>query len=93
MNLKQKLSILSASLLPALALSAYFLMGAAPASALSCPGGTFQAGCFRGTGQPVGCQSGSGTCYAPGTNGIYVFCPNHPGPGICESGGTVCCTQ
>lgn len=93
MNLKQKFSLLAASVLPVFALSAYFLISPTKTIAQSCPGGTFHASCFRGPGQPVGCQSGSGYCYAPGSEGYFVFCPNHPGPGICESGGVVCCTQ
>jgi hypothetical protein len=96
MNFKQKLSILASSLLPALALSAYFLLGPAPVRAQSCPGGTFNSSCYRGPGVPVGCGNGAGYCYAPGSPGYFVFCPPHEGPGgpgICESGGTVCCTE
>jgi hypothetical protein len=93
MNFKQKLSILASSLLPALALAAYFLLGPAPVRAQSCPGGTVQAPCNRSPGLPVGCSSGSGTCYPPGNNGEFVFCPPHGGSGLCESGGTVCCTE
>jgi hypothetical protein len=92
-DLKQKVSILVASLLPVVALAAYFLLTPTKTSALSCPGGTFNASCYRGPGVPVGCQSGSGYCYAPGDVGYFVFCPNHPGPGDCETGGVVCCTE
>lgn len=88
MNLKQKIALLTASILPALALSAYFLLAPVKASAQSCPGGTFNARCASG-----GCASGTGYCYSVGSQGTYVFCPNHPGPGICEAGGVVCCTQ
>lgn len=92
MNLKQKVSMLSAALLPALALSAYFLITPARANAQSCPGGEFKANC--GTGGS-GCQSGGGFCFPNGAHGTFVFCPPHVGPGgpgICEDG-TVCCTE
>ena len=88
MDLKQKLSFLAAAALPAAALSVYLFLVPARAVAFSCPGGTFHAPC--GTS---GCQSGTGTCYNLGSQGIYVFCPPHPGAGICQAGGTVCCTQ
>lgn len=90
MNTKQRISLLTALALPALALSAFLALTPKQAKALSCPGGTFKAGPCNPSG---GCQSGTGTCYSPGSNGIYVFCPNHPGPGICEGNGVVCCTQ
>jgi hypothetical protein len=93
MNFKQKLSIVASSLLPALALFAYFLMGPAPVRAQSCPGGTVNSPCSIGRGLPIGCESGTGVCYPPGNGGHYVFCPPNSGPGICEAGGTVCCTQ
>ena len=89
---KQKLSILTAFLLPALALSVYLLLIPVRTVEASCPGGEISAPCNLGGGV-IGCQSGSGTCYRPGTNGIYVFCNPHPGPGTCFSGGCVKCTH
>lgn len=88
MNLKQRISLLAASILPVLALSAYFLMAPVKTSAQSCPGGQFKAGPCKAGG---GCESGTGTCYSIGAHGIFIFCPG--GPGICETGSIVCCTQ
>lgn len=87
MNLKQKLSLFSAAVLPVLALSAYFLFAPARASALSCPGGQFQAPCGHG-----GCMNGAGYCYQNGSNGLFVFCDPYPGPGTCHNG-IVCCSE
>lgn len=91
MTLKQKLSVIAAAFLPILAMCVYLLVLPSRANASSCPGGTFQSGC---SGGPRGwCGTGSGGCVAPHSSGIFVFCPNHPGPGICEGNSTVCCTQ
>lgn len=92
MNSKQKLSLFSAMLLPALALSVYFLCVPARANATSCPGGKFRSACGPGGS---GCQSGGGFCYPNGSEGHYVYCPPIGGPGglgICEDGYT-CCIQ
>lgn len=83
MNLKQKFSLCSAGLLPALALLAYFLFVPVRASAASCPPGEFYAPC--GTG---GCESGGGTCFGNHTCGAYVFCNAHGG--VCNSGCVTC---
>lgn len=90
MNLKQTISLLVASILPVLALSAYFLLAPVKTSAQSCPGGTFKTPSCKPGG---GCESGTGGCYSYGSAGIFVFCPNHPGPGLCETGSIVCCTE
>ncbi len=90
MNIKQKISMLAASVLPVLALGAYFLLTPVKTNALSCPGGTFYAGqsCTN-----TNCNDGHGGCEVTlGSPGSFVFCPNHPGPGICEAGHIVCCT-
>ena len=89
MNIKQKISLLAASLLPVLALSAYFLMTPVRASAAGPP---CHASC--GTGG-LGCQSGGGFCYPNGDpNGIYVFCKKSNGqpmgPGSCSNGFVTC---
>lgn len=92
MNLKQKLSLFSAAVLPVLALLAYFLIAPARANAQSCPGGQFRAPCGY---ENWGCMNGAGYCYANGSRGYFVFCPPHVGPGgpgICQDG-TVCCTE
>lgn len=89
MNLKQKLSLFSALSLPALALSAYFLLTPARAAAQSCPGGMYHAPCgFNGTG----CETGTGGCISNGARGYFIYCPPHPGAGSCSNGWT-CCTQ
>lgn len=95
MDIKQKLSLVTASVLPMLAVSAYLLFAPANARATSCPSGEEYAGCSHGPGQEEGCQSGSGTCYYSGTNGIYVFCktengPPNTGPGTCNDGCVTC---
>jgi hypothetical protein len=92
MDMKQKLSLVIASALPVLALSAYLLVAPAKARATSCPTGEVASPCGIGG---TGCQSGSGTCYSNGTNGIYVFCrtengPPNTGPGTCHDGCVTC---
>lgn len=88
MSTKQRFSLLAALALPAFALSAFLALTPKQAKAISCPGGTFKAvPCGSG-----GCQSGGGFCVGKGMQGGFVFCPPHPGQGICE-GATVCCTQ
>jgi hypothetical protein len=92
MNLKQKISIAAAGLLPILALTAFFLVGSPKADAQSCPGGMFRAPCGVGG---TGCANGAGGCVANGGSSAFIFCPPHQGPGgpgTC-SNGTVCCTQ
>jgi hypothetical protein len=100
MNVKQKMSILAASLLPALALAAFFLLGPLRASATSCPGGVVPANpCYIGHVEGCGVGDGGG-CVLVGEGGAFYNCPAYPGgpqfgngEGICESGGKVCCTQ
>jgi hypothetical protein len=93
---KQRVSLLVALLLPAIALSAYLFLAPAKAGALSCPGGTFKSLCPQ-TGKSTWCGTGTGSCVPPGGGGTFIFCPTsngqHPGPGICESNNLVCCTQ
>lgn len=98
MNLKQKLSILAATVLPIVALCAYLVLGPAKASASSCGSGQQYAPC----GQPdhsTWCANGAGSCFAPGTKEPYTFCRESPGaqchaggPGTCNSGNCVTCT-
>jgi hypothetical protein len=91
MNVKQRVSLFVAAVFPVLALSAYFLLSPLRASAQSCPGGQFYAGqsCTNSN-----CNDGHGGCEVPlGDQGSFVFCPNHPGPGICQAGHIVCCTE
>ena len=78
MNLRQRLSLFLASVLPVLALCAYFLIAPARAVATSCPGGGMQdGGCPNG-----GCHNAGGSCSANGsTNGVYIFCRSDYGNG------------
>lgn len=72
MNLRQRISVIAASLLPALALCAYFALAPAKASADSCPPGTIYSPC---SGHPGECGNGAGECFANGSkNGLYMFC-------------------
>ena len=100
MNLKQRISVIAASLLPALALCAYFALAPAKASADSCPPGTIYSPC---SGHPGECGNGAGECFANGSKGKpYVFCSTclvYPpicsqigGPGNCNNG-CVTCTE
>ena len=92
MKLKQKLSLLSAMLLPILALAAYLLLVPALANATSCPGGMFKSSCGPGG---TGCNTGTGQCVPNNGGGTFIYCPNghggFPGPGTCHNGVT-CCT-
>lgn len=91
MNLKQKLSLFSAAVLPALALSAYFLVSPARARASSCDPPQCSSPCFNG-----GCGNGAGGCFSNGSDGEpYVFCWDSPdggsnGPGQCTDGCVTC---
>jgi len=86
MGIRQKFSLAAASILPVVALAAYFLFSPAQATAASCE---FHAPCGSG-----GCQSGAGYCWPNGSNnGIYVFCAgdgNAGGPGVCNNGCVTC---
>lgn len=89
MNLKQKLNLLVAFLLPAIALSAYFMITPVPALAAGNP-------CHSPCGyEGLGCGNGAGGCYPNGyRGGIYVFCKNSQGqptgPGSCSNGVVTC---
>lgn len=90
MNLKQKVSLLSGTVLPVLAMAAYFLLAPARATAHS---NAFYSPC----GDDGGCESGSGECYANGsTQEVYVFCyfdgstQLPPGTGSCCDGYVTC---
>jgi len=94
MNLKQKLSLFSAVLLPSLALSAYFLIAPTRAGATTCPQGQIWAGTNCDAG---GCNSGGGGCYPNQSDwGQYVFCSydycqtTWLGAGTCNSGCVSC---
>lgn len=96
MNLKQRISFLAATLLPALALFSYFVISPAKTSADSCPPGTIYSPC---SGHPGECGNGAGECFANGSKGKpYLFCntcnEGHcsaiGGPGDCNSGCVTC---
>jgi hypothetical protein len=89
MKMKQKLSILAASVFPALALFAYSLLGPAPVNAQSCPGGTFNHPCNSG----LGCENFEGGCVGAGSEAFFAYCPGQQHLGVCEFGGTTCCLQ
>lgn len=94
MNRKQKLSLLAASVLPMLALSAYFVF-APQASAGSCPDGSFYSPCANNQNN---CANGAGGCFANGSkNEPYQFCYHSVngqcipgGPGSCSDGCVTC---
>ena len=98
MNLKQKLSLFSAAILPSVALSAYFLViPISSAADGSCPGDEVPALCHLGTFQ--GCSDGHDSCSVGfGQFGSFVFCLGPDGkcglsgPGKCLTGGCVSCT-
>jgi len=89
MQLKQKLSLLAASIFPALALAAYMLLTPVITTAT---GNICHSPCgYEGTG----CGNGAGGCYPNGyQGGIYVFCKNQSGqptgPGSCSNGYVTC---
>lgn len=87
MNRKQRISILAASLLPFLALLAFFVFAPAKVAASSCPFGDIYAPCGVD-----GCENGVGGCLADGSqDGQYVFCyydSHHD-----EGGGIGACTD
>lgn len=78
MNIKQRISLLCAAVLPAVALFAYFLI--APAHASACQ---FYAPCNSG-----GCSTGAGGCIPSGGCGIYIFCQDKSG--VCNNGCVTC---
>lgn len=95
---KQRLSFLSAIVLPLFALAAFFVFSPAKATATSCPYGSVYEhnGCLT----PGSCSTGSGECYLSGTRyGVYVFCQagdngvggvQMPGEGSCNDGCVTC---
>ncbi|HWG57562.1 MAG TPA: hypothetical protein VN661_00795 [Candidatus Acidoferrales bacterium] len=90
MNLKQRLSLAAAAVLPALALSAYFLITPLRAIAQSCPPGEILAGC----GSLPYCNDGHGGCDVHvGQRGVFVFCPGEGYNGTCVSSGCVQCDE
>jgi len=92
MGNKQKFSLAAASILPILAVAAYFLFAPPVARAGSCPNGGIFDPCNGNSGSE--CNSGTGYCWGNGsTNGIYVFCNgdgNVGGPGTCTNGCVTC---
>lgn len=89
MDRKQKCSLFVATVMPLLAVSAYFLLAPAKVNAFAgCPSGQTY------TPSPSGyCSSGSGANYRVGsTSGVYVFCGG-TGQGTCVSTGCVQCAQ
>ena len=92
MNLKQRISLLFASLLPALALAAYLLILPSGARASSCPPGDVYDPC---PGHPYSCAGTPTGCVGINTGSFFFFCPpehgSGPGPGTCEAGQCVHC--
>jgi hypothetical protein len=95
MNLKQRLLVLAASVLPVLALSAYLFLSPVKVAQASCPAGEEYAG--QGCTNNF-CNDGHGGCEVhPGAGGIFVFCKTSSGgasgPGTCSTTGScVTCT-
>jgi hypothetical protein len=90
MNLKQKLSILAGSVLPALALVSYLLLVPATTIAASCPPGEiFTPGCPLNSNR---CNDGHSGCTVPaGHKGVFVFCSGSGFNGTCVSTACVKC--
>lgn len=91
---KQKLSFLSAIVLPLFALAAFFLFSPAKASATYCPNGEVFSACQN---NPTGCGTGAGGCVMSGFTGIFGFCKANyvtyvgpSGPGTCNDQCVTC---
>jgi hypothetical protein len=88
MELKQRISLIVASVLPVVALAVYFLLAPFTTNAT---GNLCHAPCGIGG---KGCGNGAGGCYNNGSNGIFVFCKNSQGqpmgPGSCSNGYVDC---
>lgn len=88
MNLRQKLSLAFAAVLPVLALTGYFLLTPSRAVAQQCPGGQVRAQCGVGS---TSCETGYyGRCVNSGMETNFIFCPGLLG--LCQDG-VVCCLR
>jgi len=93
MNLKQKVSVLSATVLPVLALGVYILVTPVKASATDmCTGDEVYA---PGGPGGTGCADGHSGGVSVGQHDLFVFCSDGNGfgngPGVCASEGCVAC--